>query len=139
MAKQEKKQRADKPEESEKKPFNFKLLALLALNTVLFFGIYELGNHFEFYPIFWIYFALTLGFTAAYFIYNRGFVREKVTPEMLPEDWSAEKKCEFFDDRDRRKKRSKWMLLIIIPLILTLVFDMVNLFYVDRLKELFKS
>lgn len=138
MAKRDKK-RDDEPGEGAKKRFNIKLLIILVLNTVLFFGIYELGNYYEFYPVFWIYFALTLGFTAVYFIYNRGFVREKVTPGMLPEDWSAEKKCEFFDDRDRRKNRSKWMLLIIIPLILTLVFDVVNLFYLDKLKELLKG
>ena len=138
MSKREK-NGTDKPEEGAKKRFNVRLLIILVLNTVLFFGVYELGNYYEFYPVFWIYFALTLGFTAAYFIYNRGFVREKVTPEMLPEDWSAEKKCEFFDDRDRRKKRSKWMLVIIIPLILTLVFDTVNLFYLDKLKELLKG
>ncbi len=137
MSKKKKKQKRT-VEVSEKKPFNWRLLLILALNTVICFALYELGNYFEFYPTFWIFFALTLAFTLAYLIYNRGLSRDRITPDMLPEDWSAEKKCEFFSERDMRKKKSKWMLTIIIPLFLTLAFDMVNLFYLDSLKEFFK-
>ena len=138
MAKKKKKQkRAIEPK--KKKSFNFRLLLILVLNTALSLGLYELGNYYRFYPTFWIYFALTLGFTLAYLIYNRGLARDKITPEMLGSDWSDEQKREFFADRDKRKKGSKWMLTIIIPLFLTLAFDAVNLFYIDTLKGFFKG
>ena len=139
MAKKKKKQKKAIVEKNEKKPFNWRLLLALVGNTALFFILYETGNYFEFYPTFWICFVLALGFSLAYFIYNRGMSRNNVTPEMLPQDWSAEKKCEFFADRDRRKKKSRWMLTVIIPLFFVLAFDMVRLFYLDSLKEFFKG
>ena len=138
MAKKKKKQ-IKTPEKKERKPRSIRLLLILILNTVLALGLYELGNYFEFYPTFWIYFALALGFSLAYLIYNRGLSRDKITPEMLPPDWSAEKKCEFFAERDKRKNNSKWMLTIIIPLFVTLAFDMVNLYFIDTLKGFFKG
>ena len=134
-----KKQRKQKNEAKERKPKGVRLLLILIFNTVLSLALYELGNHYEFYPTFWIYFALTVIFTLAYLIYNRGLARDRVTPDMLPDSWSAEKKCEFFSERDRRKKNSKWMLTIIIPLFFTLAFDMVNLFFIDSLRGLFKG
>ncbi len=134
-----KKQRKQINEANEKKPKGVRLLLILIFNTVLALALYELGNYFEFYPTFWIYFALTLIFSLVYLTYNRGLARDKVTPDMLPDDWSAEKKCAFFAERDRRKKSSKWMLTIIIPLFLTLAFDMVNLFFIDSLRGLFKG
>lgn len=139
MAKKKKKQKKAIVEKEEKKPFNLKLLLMLAGNSVIFFALYETGNYFEFYPTFWICFSLALGFSLAYFIYNRGMSRNKITPEMLPSDWSAVQKCEFIADGERRKKKSKWMLTIIIPLFFVLAFDMVRLFYLDSLKELFKG
>lgn len=138
MAKKKKKQKKI-IEKKERKPRSIRLLLILIMNTVIALGLYELGNYFEFYPTFWIYFALTLGFSLAYLIYNRGLARDKITPEMLPPDWSAEKKCEFFAVRDKRKKDSKWMLTVIIPLFATLAFDMVNLFFLDTLKGFFKG
>ena len=78
-----------------------------------------------------LYAALAVGFVLAYLIYNRFLYRKGVTPEQLPEDWSAERKVEFLADGERRLKRSKWMMLVIFPLIVTFLYDAIDLFLLD--------
>jgi len=51
----------------------------------------------------------------AYIIYNRGFVNKGVTEDMLPENWSDEKKKSFLAGEIRRAEKSRWMLVIIVP------------------------
>ena len=129
-----------KKSESFKK--NKKYLLPLILNTVLFFGLYSfLVNISEFVMMatLWTYFALTLGFSFAYIIYNRGFSRMNVTPEMLPSSMSFEEKTEFIEDGKRRLERSKWMLLIIFPLLVTFILDMVGIYLLEPLLDLANS
>ena len=57
--------------------------------------------------------------------------------DSFPEDWSYEKMCAVTEEGKRRKEKSKWMLLIIIPLMFTFMFDMIDLFILDRFKDLF--
>ena len=78
-----------------------------------------------------LYFLLLLGFVLAYVIYNRFFYRKGLTHEQLPSDWSAEQKIAFLADGERRLEKSKWMLLIIFPLIVTFLIDAVDLFILD--------
>ena len=80
-----------------------------------------------------LYAALAVGFVLAYLIYNRFLYRKGVTPEQLPEDWSEERKSEFLADGDRRLKKSRWMMLIIFPLIVTFLYDAIDLFLLDML------
>ena len=79
-----------------------------------------------------VYMLLLLGFTLAYLIYNRFLYRNGVSPEQLPDDWSEEKKQKFFEERDRRLKKSKWMMLIIFPLIFTFLIEAIDLFIIDE-------
>ena len=80
-----------------------------------------------------LYVALAVGFLLTYLIYNRFLYRKGVTPEQLPEDWSEERKSEFLADGDRRLKKSRWMMLIIFPLIVTFLYDAIDLFLLDML------
>ena len=121
-----------KKSESFKK--NKKYLLPLILNTVLFFGLYSiLVNISEtvMMATLWTYFALTLGFSAAYVIYNRGFSRMNVTPDMLPSSMSAEEKEAFINDGKMRLEKSKWMLTIIFPLLVTFILDSLNIYILD--------
>ena len=78
-----------------------------------------------------IYLALLLGFSLAYVIYNRFFWRWGVTADRLPEAWSAVQKQQFLDLTEQRRERSKWLLLLIFPLIITFLFDAFDLFLLD--------
>lgn len=111
---------------------NRKYLIPLALNTVLFYGVYGvLSNTPACTAVMWIYAVALLGFALAYVIYNHGFYKKNITPEMLPSSMSDEEKQAFIDDGKRRIEKSKWMITIIFPLVVTFMIDMVILFMVE--------
>lgn len=104
------------------------LIANTAILTFIYFGSMGIGQ-----PIlsiivtagYWLGFA---GFLIAYLIYNRGFTRKDVTLDMLPDGWSEEKKVEFIENSKSKYQRSKWMLTVIIPLMIPILFDALVLF-----------
>ena len=113
----------------------------LCINTVLFFAVYRVllfyaemtEETFYSFLVMVLYMTLLLGFVLAYIIYNRFFYRKGVTPEQLPAEWSEAKKQEFIEDAVRRWERSRWMLTVIFPLVVTFFIDTVDLFIVDTL------
>lgn len=114
-------------------------ILLLALNTVLLFAVYRTllfyaemtDKTFASFLVLVLYTALLLGFALGYLIYNRFLYRKGITYDRLPSDWSEEKKQEFIADGERRLARSKWMMLVIFPLVLTFLIDAVDLFILD--------
>lgn len=127
------------PPEGSKKPFPLKLFLLLFVNTVVFFGVYcFFVMKWNINWIFWLYYGMLAASGLAYVLYNRGFAYDKLSEINLPADWSAARKKEFLDKRDERKKKSKWLLTIIIPLCLTIFFDILYLFWGDFFTALFK-
>lgn len=86
------------------------------------------------YLAYWLAFAVVL---LAYFIYNRAFTRKNITPDMLPPTWSAEKRLEYVEDGKRRLEKSKWMLSLIIPLLVTIAADAIYLFTWPMIQNLF--
>ncbi|MBQ2733181.1 MAG: hypothetical protein IJF74_03405 [Clostridia bacterium] len=117
-------------------------LLFVVVNTVVFYALYAMlvsgdAGYLVSQITMWTYFALLIGFFCAYIIYNKGFTMVNRTPDSFPEDWSYEKMCAVTEEGERRKKKSKWMLLIIIPLLFTFMFDMIDLFIIDRYKDLF--
>ena len=68
------------------------------------------------------------GMLAAYIIYNRAFSRKNVTVDMLPDHWSADEKQSYIRDGEERMKKSQWMLMIIIPLLVTFAAEALYLF-----------
>ncbi|NLK39428.1 MAG: hypothetical protein GX303_04160 [Clostridiales bacterium] len=122
-----------------KKKFNYKLLLILIFNTIIIFSIYRLGVMMEYEPILWIYFAAALLFSLAYIIYNRGLSRRNITPDMLPDTWSPIQKQKFFDEDKKWKEKSKWMLTILFPLIITFMYELLDLFFFENLKFIFPA
>lgn len=131
-------------EERERKRESFnknkRYLIPLVLNTVLFYSLYALltylsGSELVCNIIMWVYAAALVGFALGYIIYNRGLSRKNVTVEMLPDTMSCEEKQAYLDEITRRADKSKWMITIIFPLVMTFMIDTVLLFMIEPLIE----
>ena len=118
---------------------NLRYGVFLALNTVLFFGLYRVlltigeltQETFYAFLSMILYMTLLLGFSLAYLIYNRLFLQSGITVEELPDTMRIEEKEAYIAEGKRRKEKSKWMLTIIIPLLFTFLMDAVDLFIID--------
>ena len=110
-----------------------KLMLLLLLNCAVLISVYFILAHFAF-PVHYIYIVagVLLGF--GFVIYNRGFSGKGVTPEMLPDAMTSEEKDAFITQSKQRLERSRWVLTLIIPLILSLALDMMYLFLLPMLQ-----
>jgi len=115
-----------------KKPFNWRLLLTLVGNTLIIFAVYRLAIQTTLFPyVLGLYLAAAAVMTVIFVVYNRGFSRRGVTAEMLPDTMSAEEKCEFIADGERRLKKSKWMLTVLFPLLFTFTYDIIELFVLE--------
>ena len=117
---------------------NRKYILPLVLNTVVFFGLYSylVEQPKLMMPTLWVYFILTAGLCFSYVIYNRGFSRMKLTPDMLPDSMSMDEKKAFIEDGQVRIERSKWMLTIIFPLLMTFILDILNMYILEPMLDL---
>ena len=115
-------------------------LLILVLNTLLFFTVYRVliyygdmtESTFASFVTMVVYMVLLLGFVLGYLIYNRFLYRKGITRDELPDDWSEEEKTAFIEDGERRLQKSKWLMLIIFPLIFTFLMDAIDLFIIDE-------
>ena len=142
MAKKKKKSSAHRRREKELSPqmqvkrrlksLNWSLLAILALNTVLLFALYRVAVSLGYFVyVFPIYGAALIGLLAAYLIYNRGLIPQRLTREQLPADWTEKQKDEFIADAARRIHRSKWMLTVIFPLCIVFAYEVIDVLLLD--------
>ena len=111
-------------------------MLILIINCIVFYIVYIFLSRISLTAsriVMWSYMVLITGFFGAYIIYNRAFTMIR-KPDEYPEDWSAEKKSRTLEEGKRRREKSKWMLLIIIPLLLTFLIDMLDLFLFDQFR-----
>ncbi len=113
-----------------------KTVLLLIANTVIMLALYLLFVNINATVTLIVFTVVAAGFSFSYVIYNRGFSRRGVTAEMLPDEWSYEKKCEFIEDGKRRMEKSKWMLTVILPIIVVYAFELFNLFLLPMIENL---
>ena len=119
------------------------LIITLALTLIVLF-VYRLflvpdTPLYRYYPyVMWVYMIILTVFVLVYIFYNRAFSRNGVTVDMLPSEWSEEKKTEFVASGEQRKKRSKWMLMVIIAFLATFLVDAIELFAIPMISGLFK-
>jgi hypothetical protein len=114
------------------KKFNWKLLLILFVNTAAILGFYLFSMQYYFFEYVLIaYMALATVFSIGYVVYNRGFSRRGITVEMLPDTMSPEEKAEFIADGEKRLKKSKWALTIILPFLFTFVYELISLYFSD--------
>ena len=114
-------------------------LVILIVNTIVFLSVYRVLLHYAdlaqnaYYSFcaMILYMALFVGFLLGYLIYNRFLYRKNLTVEDLPETMTQEQKEAFIADGKARLQKSKWMMLVILPLVITFLVDAVELFVFD--------
>ncbi len=113
---------------------------LLILITVVVLAVYiALVEAWHFKEVFIVYMAIWVVAFLSYWFYNRGFSRKGVTPEMLPSEWSAEKKRQFIEDGERRIKKSRWMIFIIVPFCVVFIVELFMLYIWPTLYSFFSA
>lgn len=112
---------------------------LLMLNTVLFAAVYyilPLLTRFSYLPQ--IYAAIAGALAIGYVIYNRGWIGTRIRPEELPPSMSEEERLAWAENAKRRRERSRWMLTVILPILVTFLCDFLYLFVGQRLLGMWK-
>ena len=117
----------------EKKKLMFYLLANSAILITPYFFLSEALQFLYIAPI---YLTVGAGLGIYYVIYNRGFVAKNATPDMLPDTMTLAEKQAFLQDAKERLHRSRWVLTILIPIVLTLMADMIYLYLLPQIKEM---
>ena len=126
---------AETPPTAQKRvsPASARLAILLLVNSILFTVLYFTVANAGFDYILYVYTALAAILALVFVIYNRGFSRRGVTPEMLPDTMSAEEKKEFIADGERRLLASRWMIAFLFPLVLAIALDVIILILLPML------
>ena len=124
-----------KPISKEAKRRAIIILVLAVVFTVIYYGSMELGFGMYIMTAYMIIFAALL---MTYICYNRAFINKNVTADMLPDAWDAEKKEAFIRKNAERAEKSKWMLVLIVPLAFVFLAEAVYLFlWTDNLEKFF--
>ncbi len=131
--------------QDEKKPIDkktlmtglYRILALIAVTAIIFCLYRFLIGYYFFEITLGIYMGVAAALVLAYVIYNRGFSRRGVTEDMLPDDWDEDKKKEFIEDGERRLKRSRPILFLIFAFFFTFVMDILELYALPIIQEIF--
>lgn len=121
------------------KKFNWRRLLFIVLTTALAFGVYEALIMLNFLPIGGIpiimpvYFVIVTALVCAILILNSGVSTKPVTVDMLRdgEDDDIEHLQEICDKLNRRKAIAKRLMLVLLPFLLAIFFDILYLFYGD--------
>lgn len=125
----------DQPVSKEAKRRMTITVALTAVAFVIWFGGIALAEYLQNLTIQYVIMSVyCLSFAViliAYLLYNRAFVNKDVTEDMLPLDWSPEKRKAFVEDTRRRAEKSRWMLMLIIPFVVTFMAEALYLFVWD--------
>lgn len=113
-------------------PKTKKLAISLAVNSLIlmfiYYGSMGIGSPILSTIVMVSYMLVFGGFLISYIAYNRAFSRRGVTEEMLPASWSNEQKQEYINDGKLREEKSRWMLSVIIPFLVTFIAEALYLF-----------
>ena len=136
------KDRADKKLDKKKLVYLFSTVGLSAFFCAFYYCSMELSAQnsalYYFFPaVMVVYMAALIALLTAYMIYNRGFSRKGITLDMLPAEWSEEKRRAFIESGEKRFERSKWILVFIIALLFTFLAESVTLFVIPVFKGFF--
>ncbi|MBO5970847.1 MAG: hypothetical protein J6S14_20420 [Clostridia bacterium] len=112
--------------------FNWKRALTLAITTIVSMGIYFFLTSTPLWKVAVLaYIVIASVLIIAYFIINRAFTGSGVTYEMLPDTMTHKEKEEYLADVADRERRSRPMLMVIFPIIVTLLVDLFRLFVLD--------
>lgn len=115
-----------------------KRIIALSVNIILFLGIFLVAwdNGLELI-ISAIYGVVTLAVALYYILYNRGTIGKLPTPEMLPVTWDKAEREAFLADLKARREKSKWAMLILIPMIVVFGYKALEITLFGRFPSLF--
>ncbi len=140
MAKKRKRNHRGLGAETAPKPLDktalWRLFALVGATVAALTVYYFLIDGPYFGIVLTVYLVLGTIASLGYVIYNRGFSRRGVTEDMLPADWSDEKKRDFIEDGARRMKRSRWLLIVAFAIFATLAVDMIGLYVLPTFRQI---
>ena len=128
---------------SQLSPKTRRLAISLAINSILllfvYYGALALNIPIISIIVTWGYMLVFGGFLIAYIAYNRAFTRKEITMDMLPPDWSEQQKQDYINDGKIRMEKSRWMLSVIIPFLVTFMAEALYLFvWTGWLENLFR-
>ncbi len=107
-------------------------MVLLLTNLVCFGALYVVIPKLGFYHLPIVY-LIGGGALAIWFvIYNRGFNTRGKTPDMLPDSLSLSEREELIAEGNRRFARSRWALLVLIPLLVIILLDFIYLNFIPE-------
>ena len=116
------------------------MLLLLVVVTAVVFAVYRFFLQTSvFRAVLIVYTVIGTALVLGYVIYNRGFSRNGITADMLPDSWSEEQKTEFIEDGKGRRARSRWMLIPIFAFLFTFAAEMIELLVIPLIRDLFFS
>lgn len=139
-----KKQNGNRPSLPKKEPKPIspkakKLAVSLVINSLILLFVYYGAMGLEIQILSSIvmigYMLVFGGFLIAYIAYNRAFSRKGITPDMLPSSWTEEQKQSYIEDGKIREEKSRWMLSVIIPFLVTFIAEALYLFVWTGLLE----
>ena len=116
---------------------NWRLLGRLALSFVIIFGLYQLGLKVADYTrnpvivdvLVITYVVATTVIGSTFIILNRGVSNDVPTKDQLKDTMTDEEKEKFIENLVNSRKKAKKLLLVLIPLVFTLLFDMLYLLF----------
>lgn len=134
--------KSQKKLDKKKLIYLFSTVGLSAFFCAFYYSSIEISSRNQelryFFPaVIFIYTAVLTVLSFVYIVYNRGFSQKGVTVDMLPDEWSEEKKLEFVENGKLRLERSKWMLVLIISLSFTFIVEVFIFFVLPMIKGLF--
>lgn len=114
--------------------FNFRLVIALAVSTIFFLSaflvVWTLG--FELL-ISCIYGGITLIAALLYIIRNKGFIGKLPSIEELPLTWDKKQREDFLADLKARRQKSKKIMLILVPMLFTFAYKLLELYLFPHL------
>lgn len=129
-----------KPIDKSSKKKALLLVALSLCSLFLYYGLTSLNIPFLAMATMITYMIAFAAFLIAYIVYNRAFTRKDITVDMLPDIWTDEEKENYINDGKMRLEKSKWMLMVIIPLLVTFAAEALYLFvFQGLLAPMFKN
>lgn len=106
------------------KKLNWKLMGELFASFVVISAVYMVFVHYNNPYIIHIYAVALLALSVAYVVLARGYSCKPFDESLFPDDWDEKRRAEYLEGDVKRKKIAKKLLLIIIPIMLTFMFDM---------------
>ena len=110
------------------------ILAITLATALIYYGACAVFAY-----AFLIFYAAAILLGVGYVIANYGFARNGVTPDMLPPTMPLEDRRRYVEERDRRKASTNWMLMLLIPLLLVIGFDVLYLYWGESFIKFFRS